>query len=279
MQVRDILGESVRLDILRVVLRPVIRFCLRRALTLQDLISAAKIEFVEIAAQEMERAGEKVNVSRLSLITGVYREEAHRIFKEKAPPTPTSENLIHRIVGQWEQSPLYSKKPGSPKPLAFRGEDNAFRSLCESVSKNINPGTVLYELNRLCLTEVRGEFLHLVRKEAYLGRDEEKAWRLFSSDCESLQQVIEENMHGEKHHHIRTWYDNIYVKDLSKLRTWLDEEGKRLHKKLRTKLAASDKDIAPGRDSADEAGGFVSFSSFALVRESQMNWLPVQKEK
>lgn len=267
-----------RIAILRIVLRPVVRFCLRRALTLQDIISAAKLELVAIAAEELEASGERVNVSRLSLITGVYRGEAHRIFKEKAPPTPTSENFLQRIVGQWEQNARFRKRPGVPKPLSFRGEASEFRLLCESVSKNINPGTVLYELTRLAMVQEREELLHLIRRESYLGRDESRAWTLFAAECESLHTVVEENTLGARHHHVRTWYDNVYVKDLAGLRMWLDEEGKRFHRKLRTRLAASDRDIAPGAKGGLEAGGFVSFSSFALVREQPMRWLPTPSE-
>ena len=74
--------RTITLKGLRQMLRPLIRFCLKRSVGLQDWVEATKIVYLEVAVEEMTKAGQKVNMSRLSTYTGVHRRDVVRIHKE-----------------------------------------------------------------------------------------------------------------------------------------------------------------------------------------------------
>ena len=66
------------LNTLRLLVKPIAKFCLRHTLSIQDLIESAKIAFIEVADAEIRKKGDKVNTSRISLVTGLHRKDVIR---------------------------------------------------------------------------------------------------------------------------------------------------------------------------------------------------------
>ena len=229
------------------MLRPMAKFCLRNSTGVQELLEAAKHVFILVASSEMECRGEKVNVSRLSLMTGIHRRDVIRIYKE-GESKESPQGVAIRVIGQWSQDKRYLTAGGKPRTLGFEGEENQFRELVENTSKDINPGTVLFELERIGAVEKTSRGLKL--KQSFYKADSTnlEGFRIMSRDAEDLLSAVDENIHVVEdlpNLHVRTEFDNISKEALPEIRQWILNEGSKYHKKIRSYLASFDKDINP----------------------------------
>ncbi|RMG43201.1 MAG: hypothetical protein D6719_04320 [Candidatus Dadabacteria bacterium] len=243
---------------------------MRSSYPIQDFTSVAKRIFVQIAEEELKNAGEKVNVSRISVITGVYRDEARRILD--SPPEPPSEaSLLARVITQWRHDKRFRTSSGKPRVLSYRGSENQFKELVESVSKNINPGTVLFELKRLGAVEKTKKGIRLKWQVFGTDSDPSERFELLSRDWSTLLDAVTENATLNPiipNLHIRTEFDNISKCHLAEIRIWLIEEGKRFHRRVRDYLSGYDLDITPELAlTPEEAGGRVTVGTFSFSTE------------
>lgn len=265
--------KEIRHKALRLMLRPIVRFWLESAETIQEFIDVLKNVFVEIAQEELDKRAEKVNVSRVSIMTGVHRPDVSRILNEEAPPKLLPD-VVSRIIGQWEQDSDFSTKAGKPRVLSFSGQDSEFAKLVARVSRAIAPGTALFELERSGAVERTKRGLKLVRATQRHTRDFEDTIELLSEDIETLISAVQQNIKAQEQTspnvHMRTEYDNVFVRDLPEIREWLRDQGKRLHKETRAFLAQFDKDIveeSPRGEKDEQAGGTVILGTFTYIDE------------
>lgn len=257
-----------KLDLLQLLMRPIVRFALRRSLSFQDFLRVAKASFVEVAEQEIKRSTAIVNVSRISVMTGLHRKDVTQIFREHQPVTHLSQSIFARVLGQWEQDKRFTTQDGLPKMLSFQGEKSDFFKLVSSVSKHINPFTVLFELERIGAVKKTPEGLKFMRPTAGVSADEHKVHDLVSRDIDSLINAMTENLYGSDdtgNLHMRTEYDNVFRVDIPEIRTWFIQQGKELHRRAREYLSAFDKDLNPDLKSRGSAGAKVVFSSFSFT--------------
>lgn len=261
-------NRPVLLKALRLLLRPIAKFCLRSSLSFQDLTDSAKGAFLEAAEDELRKSSGKVNVSRLSVITGLHRKDIVQLLEMPKDNVAEPVSVLGRVIGQWEQDKGYLTQAGAPKVLTFEGKESEFHNLVATVSKAINPSTVLFELVRAGAAIKTPKGLKLL-KHSYrvVGVDDLQAYELVAQDINTLVVAVEENLTNKdmiSNLHIRTNYDNIYVRDLYKVRRWLIDQGKLFHKKARTFLARCDKDVNPSSDPNEPAGQKVSFTTFSF---------------
>lgn len=254
---------NLTIDLLRFILRPVARFCLRHTLHLQDLIEAVKAVLVEEAQRLTEQKGEKVNVSRLSVLTGMHRRDVMRIFRD-AKVNTQPQGLLNRIIGQWQYDKRYCGGPGKPRALSCDGEGSEFHSLVRSLSTDINPGTVAFELEQLALARRHGAKISLKRRVFMpLGRAKE-GFAILEADLNDLALAVEENVLANRvvHLHGRTAFDNIRSDALPEVRRWLVREGSNFHKRVRDYLSRLDLDLNPATD-AVRGGARVAVGAFS----------------
>ena len=261
---------GVGVTCLRLLLKPVVRFCLRHSLHVQDILESAKVLFVEIAAEELENNKKKPNIARLSAMTGLQRREVMRIYRD-ADIKEEPRGLVRRIIGQWQQDRRFLTKSRKPKVLSFDGPDSEFRMLCEEVSNDITAGTVFNELERIgAVKKVRNGVKLLAR--AYVPTGDVKAgFGLLSDDIEDLSMAVEENIllqPDPPHMHVKTEYDNISPDSLEKIRDWIYREGSALHQKARNFISQFDQDINPSKDGTDESARVV-LGSFSYITEPE----------
>ena len=57
------------------LLRPILRFALRRGVYARELMETVKRMLVEVAHEELQSTGGTINSSRLSVVTGMTRHE------------------------------------------------------------------------------------------------------------------------------------------------------------------------------------------------------------
>lgn len=265
--------RSAQVEILKQVLEPFVQFCLRNSLAIQDVVDVAKIAFVESAARQLEAHGKKVNVSRLSVLTGLYRKDVTRIFRHRGGPREESVSILARVVGQWRHDQRFITKSGKPRILSFKGKTSEFKALVESVSKSINPGTILFELERMGALKREARGVQLLWQMPSFAKDPKQGFKILAADLDILMRSVEENLFVQdqlSNLHIRTEYDNIITKAVPEIKVWLLEEGKAFHKRAREFLSQFDKDLAPGL-TQEEGGAHVVVSAFGMAKATNIS--------
>jgi hypothetical protein len=247
------------------LLRPVLRFCLRRSLRLREIVEIMKLSLVEIALDELASHDEPASVSRVSLMTGVHRKDVTVLMSDRAPRT-TNDALFRRVIGQWRSDRRFSSA-GRPRPLDHVGHRSEFARLVRAVNKELNPYSVLFELARVGAIEERDDKLHLVRSEYIpLGKLDER-FALVSQDVDDLVRAAEENILTPQevpNLHLTTAYDDVVLDELPRIRRWFIDEGAALHERARRFLSAFDRDINP-RLAERPGKGRVVIGTFSFV--------------
>jgi hypothetical protein len=248
------------------VLSPIAALCVRRGIKLQELLETVKRAFVLAAEQELARSGEKQNVSRISLMTGLQRSDVTRIKRLPAAPSYAI-NLTTRIIGQWCNSKTFSSK-GLPKPLPMRGGANSFVKLVESVSKDVNPATVLFELERIGAVKKEKKTIELTaRGFSPLLEREDEALELLGADIADLTASVEDNLlqrSPEPNLHITTRYDNVAVDAIPQIRKWLLKRGSEFQAQVRAYVSRFDKDLNPSLFKS-QGGASVTLGTFSVT--------------
>lgn len=256
--------NSTLIQCLRTMLRPVVRFCLNRSLGLRELLEAAKVVFIELAVEELKGRDEKINISRISVVTGVHRKDAVRIYRE-GDIQDVSTRFTSRVVNQWRRDKRFTDKGGKPRILEFEGDESEFAKLVNLVSTDLHPGTVLFDLERLGAVErTKGGLKLKVRSYMPLHNPKE-GMRLMSSDTEDLMFGVIDNIFAEDeknlpNYHGKVVYDNVAEEDIPKIRAWLFKACGALHARALAHLAKYDLDINP--DSKKKGGKRIALGLF-----------------
>lgn len=266
---------SVYIQAVRLLLKPIVRICLRSSLKIQDFIAIAKEVFVEVAGDELKRSSATENQSRLSVVTGLHRRDITRLTlkrgMEKAP-----ENLLTKVLGQWQGDKRFLTKRGTARALSVEGKQSEFMELVRSVSNDLNPYTVLFELERIGVV-ARKKHLVTLTNEIYSPKGNIKqGLAMLSSDVSDLVEGVTENIFSEleiPNLHIRTEYDNIGERDLPKIRSWLVEQGEQFHKQAREYLSRFDRDINPKRNSTEDRVR-VKIGTFSRIEDMASEKIP-----
>ena len=144
---------------IRRVLAPLVKLLLAKGITYPFLAELLKSIYVDVARAEFQLDAKRLTFSRITVLTGVHREDVRRFAHSDETDAVVPEAISHgaRIVTHWISQPEYvdGKKRPIPLPrLASVGGDHSFEALVESVSKNIRPRTVLDELLRLGIAQL-----------------------------------------------------------------------------------------------------------------------------
>lgn len=252
-----------------VLLRPAIRFCLRHQLGIQDVHELSKRIFVEEAENSLRGSGEIVNISRVSVLTGIRRKEIPRL-RSGAPALGKRTSLMTKVIGRWLFDRNYSNPDGSPRLLSFSGRESEFHSLVRAVTSDLGAGTVLSELERVGAVErVKGK-LELVAEAYEPGSDREKGFELLGMDTEDLVRAVEENVLKKldpPNHHAATEFSRVPKDKALVVKRWLLKQGDVLHKNARKFLSKLDQDVNPRAENGETVR--VVLGSFSRVSETE----------
>lgn len=258
--------RKLLLEGLKQLLRPVARFCLNRSIKIQDAGEMLKYAFLEIAKEELQRDSKLVSNSRLSVMTGLHRRDVVRLLLDRVEIAENAPLLL-RVIGQWQQDARFADKRGTPRSLSIEGKKSEFVDLVQSISKDLNPYTVLFELERVGAVRREDDSLSL-NADIYVPEgDIRESLGLLGRDMEDLILAVDENIFRKPsipHLHIKTRYDNIALSAIPELKRWCLDLGAKVHAEVRTKLAKYDKDLNPKLKS-EVGGAVISFGTFARV--------------
>jgi hypothetical protein len=147
------MNSDVQIRLLRAVhacMRPIARILLRSGITYRQFADIAKLAFVQEAFSEPERAGEKTNISRVAVQTGMSRKDVTRILAEKSYDYPglASVSPAARILQIWHTDAAYTDVEGNPKELLSEGPSPSFVDLVNRVARDVTPGSLRTELEK-----------------------------------------------------------------------------------------------------------------------------------
>lgn len=241
--------KSILIGCLRLMLKPLVGFCFRHALRLQDIIDCMKAVFVEHVKRELEEQGEKVNVSRISIVSGVHRRDVSALLDQSGTASLSeSRDLVAKVMGLWQTDEKSITKSKEPRVLTFGEEQSEFTALVYQVSRDLNPATVLFELERSgAIKKVKGG-VKLVLESFVPKGDVLRSAQILSDDIHDLTCGVEENIFSEPeitNLHARTSYDSIRTDAIPEIKRWFLKEGHSLHSKARRFLSQFDQDVNP----------------------------------
>jgi len=232
---------------LRLMLKPIVRFALKHSLKITDLLEAAKIEFIQEARSDLFRQKRPLSNSRLSIMTGIHRRDVARLAKDSGG-NRSSTDLLSRVLGTWQAHPKFSTSRGKPRTLCCEGKRSEFCELVSHVSKELNPYTVLFELERVGAVERSLRGLR-IRRASYIPKGNAAAgFEILSRDMSDLVEVVSDNVLAERtqpHHHLRTEYDAIDASQIEQIEKWLLAEGSAFHRRARCFLSKFDRYTNP----------------------------------
>ena len=253
---------------LRQVLRPFVRWALRRGLRLPDIQESLRKSFVEVATEEIRRLRQQPSVSRIAVATGMNRRDVQRAesgerFRDITMSLPT------RVLALWRSHPDYTNRHGKPRVLSFGTPSSEFSALVRLVSQDVHPATVLFELERVGAV-VRGARGVLPATDGYVSSDPERGMRMLSQDLEQLLFAVDENLftrQEDKNLHVRTVATYISMVDAPTIRDWLLREGGDFHRRVREFLSGFDLQLKP--DPAKPIDAQIVVTSFGRLSRKE----------
>lgn len=256
---------------LLVMLRPLVRLCLRSGFGIQEFIESAKIAFVAVAQQQLTRGSKKPNTSRISVATGLHRRDVDRILSRGAEPVEPV-NLLSRVLNTWESDKQYRTTAGKTRVLTFEGDENEFYKLVRSVTSDVHPSSILDQMQTVGLVEKTSHGLRLVVGAHDVRKDLARGYHILTQDLEDLSSAVEFNLLEEPdvpQLHARTEFDNIFEDSLPEIQGWLLKEGSLMHQRARALLSEHDADLQAHL--RKKAGCRVVLTCFARVENPKMD--------
>jgi hypothetical protein len=229
------------------LLRPTIRYCITHSIKHRDLIEYIKMVYIQVARDELEKQQISATPSKVCAMTGIQRREVTRLLSSGLETKP-ERDLISRVIGLWQGAERYQDSSGAARILQFTGREGEFADLVASVSTDLNPYTVAFELERAQLAESTKDGIKLLKTGYQPDGNLEESLRLLAEDSEFLHLSVCENIFKksiEKNLHVKTDFDNIPARFEKNVRQWFLEHGGDFHRSAQTFLSSLDRDHNP----------------------------------
>ncbi len=253
---------------IKALLKPVLRFALARGVRIQELIELLKASVVEIAAQSLADAQREVSVNRISLMTGLHRNEVARFHRNGEVRDYSRMNIVTRLINCWQQDSRFTTSRGKPRVLPFDGPESLFSRMVRSVSKDLNPYSVLFELERAGAARRTPRGVMLIM-QVYVTKDLQEGLQLLADDTQDLFRAVEGNLMQSEQSlnlHIKSEFDAIPRRFIPEIREWMLREGSLFHQKVREYLANFDQECNE-KVKPDESTARVALGSFSITEE------------
>ena len=144
--------EHLRLA-LRTMLKPLIRLLISQGVSHADFSEAAKDVYVEMAIRHFDDS-EKVNQSRVAILTGLTRKEVKNVIDRAMTATSHGKNFSRpsRVLVGWHSDPKYTGPYGVPLEIPYEStlkDQPSFKELVRAYSGDMAPLQMLKELIRV----------------------------------------------------------------------------------------------------------------------------------
>ena len=147
-------GDAV-LETVDAVMQPLIQLMLHSGVDYPRLAAALKPWFIEQAKAELQRSGQAITDSSISLLSGVHRKDVRGWREDRLTGKARRDLAISsQVFARWTSDPSYRDRQRQPRALVRTGDSPSFENLVRSVTQDVHPFTVLQELIRLGLASV-----------------------------------------------------------------------------------------------------------------------------
>jgi hypothetical protein len=119
-----------------------------------QLLRAAKYAYIRAAISEIIPTGSRLNISLISVATGLTRKDVSAVVRHLAgrrpqPLSRTKEQRALRVLRGWISDPRFHTTNGRPAELQSRGAGATFQMLVRQYAGDVTPAAVLRELERM----------------------------------------------------------------------------------------------------------------------------------
>lgn len=183
---------------LSLMLKPLIRLLIAQGVTHAEFSETAKEVYVEIALRHFEDS-EKVNKSRIAILTGLTRKEVKNVIDRNLEEGYAERNFSRpeRVLSGWYSDPNYIGPYGIPLELPYENSEAggfSFVGLVRQYSGDMAPRQMLNELLQAgSVIEVDGRykavrrsFRHSSLSPAFIKRLGEVGYRVFSTAAKNI---------------------------------------------------------------------------------------------
>ena len=147
-------ARSTTVQLLTELLLPITRLMLESGVGFDELLRGAKHAYVRAAISEVLSPGSRLNISRISVATGLTRKDVSAVVSHFSGERPqslsrTKEQRALRVLRGWVTDPRFHGPKGRPAELQMRGEIGSFQHLVRQYAGDVTPAAVLLELERM----------------------------------------------------------------------------------------------------------------------------------
>jgi hypothetical protein len=147
------MSENVKKPLLaacRHLLHPLVRTLLRHGVGYGEFSDAVRGAYIDIARADLVPPGRPHTDSRLAILTGITKEEVHRVrAMDEKDDSEVGLNRIARVLQGWSQDPEYLGPYGLPLEIPLYGDGISFEQLVKSYADDVTPRALLDELLRV----------------------------------------------------------------------------------------------------------------------------------
>ncbi len=147
------MSENVKKPLLaacRHLLHPLVRILLRHGVSYGEFSDSVRGAYLDIAKAELIPPGRPHSDARLAILTGISKEEVHRIRAlDESEDSEVGLNRIARVLQGWCQDPAYLGPYGLPLEIPLEGDGISFEQLVKTYTDSTNPRALLDELLRV----------------------------------------------------------------------------------------------------------------------------------
>lgn len=147
------MSETVKKPLLaacRHLLHPLVRILMRHGVSYGEFTDSVRGAYIDIARAELVPPGRPHTDSRLAILTGITKEEVHRIRAlDEKDDSEVGLNRIARVLQGWSQDPEYLGPYGLPLEIPLFGDGISFEQLVKAYADDVTPRALLEELVRV----------------------------------------------------------------------------------------------------------------------------------
>jgi hypothetical protein len=144
------------------LLLPITRLLVTEGTGIDKLIRAAKRAYLRAAVEAILPKGKRVNISLLSVATGMTRKEVSSLLRDSQSDRDDvtrihGEQRALRVLRGWLTDPRFHDRSGHADAIPYRGDAKSFARLVKLYGGDVTPKPVQRELERMGLIDINAE--------------------------------------------------------------------------------------------------------------------------
>jgi len=259
------------------VLRPLVRRLFAQGIRYGRVEAHLRELFVEVAEEELARAGQEPTASAVSVLAGINRKALRRMRASEPGRRVRASASFHRnlaasLIGLWLADEKTTDRKGRPVALPYQAPRGpSFESLARAVTSDVAPGSLLKDLIRTGAVRMTDDEHVMLLADSYgpTAGQPEKLEMLAEDPAELLDTMLHNIFAagGETLLQRKVFFDNVGADGAKAARREMRGAGERFLKEVARRLAKYDRDRNPRAPSGERRYAGVGVYYFEAPRE------------